>query len=105
MARLFADSKTLVDARPLDAPAALAARYLAERAQPGFSLPTFVDRWFALPAPAPSPLRSATSTGMEQHIRDLWPLLTRAADTADARSSLLPLPKPYVVPGGRFREI
>ena len=105
MARLFADSKTLVDARPREAPAALAARYAAERTQPGFGLQAFVDRWFAPPPPAPSPVGSATSTGMEQHIRDLWPLLTRAADTADARSSLLPLPKPYVVPGGRFREI
>ncbi len=105
MARLFADSKTLVDARPLEAPASLAARYLAERTQPGFSFRTFVDRWFTLPAPAASPVGSATSRGMEQHIRDLWPLLTRAADTADPRSSLLPLPKPYVVPGGRFREV
>jgi alpha,alpha-trehalase len=42
---------------------------------------------------------------MEQHIRELWPLLTRAADGADPRSTLLPLPKPYVVPGGRFREV
>jgi len=105
MARLFADSKTLVDARPLEAPIALAARYLAERTQPGFSLRTFVDRWFTPPAPAASPVGSATSTGMEQHIRELWPLLTRAADSADSRSSLLPLPKPYVVPGGRFREV
>src|SRR5437660_525313 len=31
--------------------------------------------------------------------------LTRRPDTADARSSLIPLPQPYVVPGGRFREV
>ena len=42
---------------------------------------------------------------MEEHIRALWPALTRAADTANPRSSLIPLPKPYVVPGGRFREV
>src|SRR5213082_3148349 len=51
---------------------------------------------------------------MEDHIRALWPVLTRPPDTADARSprsdaergsSLNPLPHPYVVPGGRFREI
>src|SRR5947209_18457099 len=42
---------------------------------------------------------------MEQHIRALWPVLTRPPDTADARSSLIPLPNPYVVPGGRFREV
>jgi alpha,alpha-trehalase len=42
---------------------------------------------------------------MEAHIRALWPSLTRRADSADARSSLIPLPGPYVVPGGRFREV
>ena len=42
---------------------------------------------------------------MEEHIRSLWPVLTRSADSADARSSLIPLPNPYVVPGGRFREV
>src|SRR2546428_7328656 len=43
---------------------------------------------------------------MEQHIRALWPVLTRAPapDTANA-GSLIPSPEPYVVPGGRFREI
>jgi alpha,alpha-trehalase len=105
MARLFPDSKTFVDARPLDAPATLAARYLTERTAAGFELKAFVTRWFAPPAAAPAVQGSATSTGMEQHIRDLWPLLTRAADTADSRSTLIPLPKPYVVPGGRFREV
>ena len=42
---------------------------------------------------------------MEQHIAALWPVLTRAADTPDPHSSLIPLPEPYVVPGGRFREV
>jgi alpha,alpha-trehalase len=41
---------------------------------------------------------------MEDHLHALWPALTRAADRADPHSSLVPLPKAYVVPGGRFRE-
>ncbi len=105
MARLFEDSKTFVDARPLEAPAALGARYLTEKTAAGFSLKAFVDRWFTPPGAIAAGAGSAASTSMEQHIRDLWPQLTRAADTASARSSLLPLPKPYVVPGGRFREV
>ncbi len=105
MARLYDDSKTFVDARPLDAPAALGARYLTEKTAAGFSLKAFVDRWFAPPGAIAAGAGSAASTSMEQHIRDLWPQLTRAADTASAGSSLLPLPKPYVVPGGRFREV
>ncbi len=105
MARIFPDSKTLVDSRPLEAPSALKARYLAEKEQAGFDLKAFVAKWFAPPVPAATVPGSAATTGMEQHIRDLWPLLTRAADSADARSSLIPLPKSYVVPGGRFREV
>jgi len=42
---------------------------------------------------------------MEHHIRALWSVLTRTPDSADAHSSLIPLPHAYVVPGGRFREI
>ena len=105
MAQLFADSKTLVDSRPLEAPDALATRYAAERSAPGFDLKAFVNRSFTQPMPAATAPGSAASTSMEQHIRDLWPLLTRAADAQDPRSSLIPLPKPYVVPGGRFREV
>ena len=105
MARIFADSKTFVDSRPLEAPAALKARYLSEKETAGFDLKVFVTRWFTQPAPAPTVPGSAATTGMEQHIRDLWPLLTRAADSSDARSTLIPMPKPYVVPGGRFREV
>lgn len=105
MSHLFADSKTFVDARPLEAPDALATRYQAEKSVAGFDLKTFVTRWFTQPAPAAAVTGSASTAGMEQHIRELWPLLTRAADGTDPRSSLLPLPKPYVVPGGRFREV
>jgi alpha,alpha-trehalase len=105
LARVFQDSKTLVDARPLDAPPALLARYVAEQKTPGFSLAQFAERWFAPPPAAPTVQGSAGSATMEQHIEDLWPMLTRAADKADPRSTLIPLPKPYVVPGGRFREV
>src|SRR5205823_12741600 len=38
-------------------------------------------------------------------IRALSPILPRRPDTVDARPSLIPLPNPYVVPGGRFREV
>ncbi|OLE71690.1 MAG: hypothetical protein AUG74_06195, partial [Bacteroidetes bacterium 13_1_20CM_4_60_6] len=42
---------------------------------------------------------------MVQHVQTLWPVLTRVPDSANARSSLIPLPNPYIVPGGRFREV
>src|SRR5437762_11712085 len=39
------------------------------------------------------------------HIKNLWNVLRREADTVVNGSSLLPLPNPYIVPGGRFREV
>ncbi len=42
---------------------------------------------------------------LRQHIDGLWPVLTRSTVEVEKWDSLLPLPKPYVVPGGRFREV
>jgi len=87
-AGLFPDSKTFVDARPLDAPAEIAARYRAARADSGFSLQAFVARHFVMPGPAGSVIAGDTALDMERHILALWPVLTRGPP-----------------PGGRFREI
>ncbi len=102
---IFADSKTFVDARPLLVPAEIAAAYASARSSASFSLRTFVERHFELPQPVGEGFSTDTTQSMEEHIRALWPVLTRRPDTSDARSSLIPLPQPYVVPGGRFREI
>lgn len=103
--RVFEDSKTFVDARPLRDPSLIAAAYAAERAAPGFALRPFVERNFELPEPAGADVRTDPAHDMEEHIRALWPSLTRTPDRPDPRSSLIPLPHPYVVPGGRFREV
>jgi alpha,alpha-trehalase len=106
LSRVFPDSKTFVDARPLLSPAQVASRYATERVTPGFSLTAFVARYFQAPrAAAVASPDSGKREGMEDHIRSLWPMLARPPDSADARSTLIPLPKPYVVPGGRFREV
>ena len=102
---LFPDSKTFVDARPRAAPAEIAARYAAAHAAPGFNLRAFVEQQFDLPRPVGEGFRTDTTQTMEEHIRALWPVLTRPPDSVDMRSSLIPLPDSYVVPGGRFREV
>jgi alpha,alpha-trehalase len=102
---LFPDSKTFVDARPLVAPAEIAVRYAAARGAVGFDLRAFVEQNFELPRPAGEGFRADTTHTMEDHIRALWPVLTRVADRPDPHSSLIPLPSPYIVPGGRFREV
>ena len=105
VAQLFPDSKTFVDARPLFAPADIAARYTATAKMSPSALGAFVAANFEMPRAAGDGVRTDTTQSMEAHIRALWPALTRTPDPSDARSSLIPLPKPYVVPGGRFREV
>jgi alpha,alpha-trehalase len=105
MMSVYPDSKTLVDATPQRDPHAIADAYAAEKSKQGFSLRTFMSREFKAPTVADVAARGGTKRTMEEHIVNLWPVLTRAADVNDPRSSLLPLPKPYVVPGGRFREV
>ena len=105
MASVFPDSKTFADARPLRAPSEIAARYLDVRGDDGFELAAFVEAHFDLPEGVGAGYESDRSRTMEAHIRALWPVLTRPADDAGEVTSLLPLPNPYVVPGGRFREV
>jgi alpha,alpha-trehalase len=105
VAGIFADSKTFVDARWRLPPDVTALRYAAAKNEDGFSLRSFVDQYFDLPQAVSDGRRSDTAQAMEDHIRALWPVLMRPPDRADPRSSLIPLPRGYVVPGGRFREI
>ena len=105
LARVFSDSKTFVDAKPRSAPSEIAALYATARTAPGFDLRAFVAQHFDVPPPAGEGVRTDTTRTMEEHIRALWPALTRSADVPDPRSSLIPLPGAYVVPGGRFREV
>ncbi len=102
---LFEDSKTFVDAKPRSDPAEIAKRYEEAKKAPGFNLRSFVEQNFDVPKPVGGDFKSDTSQSMEAHIRALWPVLTRKPDSVDRRSSLIPLPNAYVVPGGRFREV
>ena len=105
VAGIFSDSKTFADARPIARPAEIAARYANARFSTSLDLEKFVADHFELPQPVGANFRTDPSRTMEEHIRALWPALTRTPDRADVISSLIPLPNAYVVPGGRFREI
>ena len=107
LAGILQDSKTFADARPLLPPAAIVAAFERSRGNAGFDLHAFVAQHFDLPAEYATGHRTDTTRPMEEHIRALWPVLTRSPppDTSGARTSLIPLPHRYVVPGGRFREI
>jgi alpha,alpha-trehalase len=105
MQRVFPDGKTFVDAVPRDAPAIVIERYQGERSKQGFDLAAFVHRNFMVPSPKESGYHSTPGEDVCVHIDNLWRVLERKPDERTAYSSLLPLPRPYVVPGGRFGEI
>ena len=103
-AKLFPDQKTFADAVPKSDPLMVLADYRMQRNQSGFDLRHFVDVNFVVPGEGKKYVPPAGQS-LREHIDDLWSVLTRTTDTAGKWDSLLPLPKPYVVPGGRFREV
>ena len=105
LAGIFPDSKEFVDAHPKSEPRVIEVRYDSARRTPGFVLRAFVEQNFVLPQPAGDGYHTVASQSMVAHVNALWPVLTRSADSADTHSSLIPLPSPYIVPGGRFREV
>ncbi|WP_425485208.1 alpha,alpha-trehalase TreA [Burkholderia guangdongensis] len=101
-AQIYPDQKTFVDAMPDTDPATIIKLYAQQKNQPGFSLKRFVDTHFA--PPVDRPVTPPPNQGLRAHIDWLWPRLTRTSVDASRYGSLIALPKPYVVPGGRFRE-
>ncbi len=104
MQQVFADGKTFVDCTPKRAVEEIMLDYEKLSAKPDFSLKQFVDDNFNLPE-QPHPVEVKAENDLRAHIEALWPLLTRQPEAAKAGSSLLALPNPYIVPGGRFREV
>jgi alpha,alpha-trehalase len=100
---IFGDGKTFPDCiakKPLNQ---IQQSYEQEKAAAGFSLKKFIEDNFQLPASYSSDFKSDSSQSPKKHIEKLWDVLTRQPD--EKGGSLIPLPHPYIVPGGRFREI
>ncbi|WP_428946210.1 alpha,alpha-trehalase TreF [Pantoea sp. FN060301] len=102
--RIFSDSKTFADCAPKAEPEHILYRYFIQRERDDFNLLAFVLENFELPRVNDSRYVSDPQRSMSQHIDGLWPVLTRQPEKHSEFSSLLPLPQPYIVPGGRFGE-
>ncbi|MFN0036641.1 MAG: alpha,alpha-trehalase TreF [Saprospiraceae bacterium] len=116
---IFPDSKFFPDCSPKSDPADILKAYAQAKTLPGFDLKTFVESHFEFPETPRSDYQSA-SKPIGEHLENLWDVLLRmplpappiggsnegrAASFIIHRSSLIPLPHPYIVPGGRFREV
>ena len=104
MQHVFPDGKTFVDCVPKRPVGDIMYDYGLAKPT-GQQLKDFVARNFTVHTPPKVTAESIEKKPIAEHIKDLWLVLRRDADTKQPGSSLLPLPGQYIVPGGRFREI
>lgn len=102
---VFLDSKTFVDCRPKISYAEILKHYQSQKSNPDFNVKTFVNTYFDLPNSHETAFVSDTSNSATTHIKRLWPVLKHQGQSNNINNTLIELPNPYIVPGGRFREI
>ena len=132
MSNIFPDSKTFVDCIPKFDSETILTKYKTLKTKlPESSnlsenwqipdLKMFIFDNFKLPETTTTEFETNQAQSVEEHIKNLWPILLRKADTKSLvkicnldqnssgfviqNSSLIPLPHSYIVPGGRFGEV
>ena len=105
MGEVFEDSKTFVDCTAKYPYDSIVIKYSHQKDLPDFDLKDFVLEHFEVPPSISSDFKSDRGRSAAEHVEALWPILQRESDTEKEGSTLIPLPKPYIVPGGRFREV
>ncbi|WP_419814436.1 alpha,alpha-trehalase TreA [Glacieibacterium sp.] len=105
LGHVFPDGKTFADAVPKRPAEAILADYAKAKPAGTSELRAFVLANFTVPGQPVAPPPETSRTTLSEHIERLWPVLSRPPETPPPGSSALALPQPYVVPGGRFREI
>lgn len=99
---LYGDGKIFVDLVPRDRLRHIRQEYTMQKRDPEFDLREFVNRHFYQLHATDAPYHADPSLSITEHISSLWKPLTK--QNHRTRGSLLALPYPYVVPGGRFQE-
>lgn len=100
---VFPDNKTFPDCTPKYALELINEKFLSGKELPNFDLHNFVNVNFDLPENYATSYKTDENATIDQHIEQLWNVLTR--QPKQENSSLIALPYAYVVPGGRFREV
>jgi len=104
MKGIFPDSKTFVDAIPKTSLQKIREQYKETKMRDDFDLLQFVETHFEIPQVKSATYKTPENIEIKTHLDTLWQVLNRPADEKNS-STLIPLPHPYIVPGGRFREI
>ena len=104
--KIFRDSKTFVDSIPKKKTAELKKEFNQLKKNKKINIENFIKENFILPEEEKIVLELPPNRKMEEHIELLWKYLKRpAGKKGNNYSTLIPLPNPYIIPGGRFREI
>ncbi|MGB5848526.1 MAG: alpha,alpha-trehalase TreF [Ignavibacteriaceae bacterium] len=104
--RIFPDSKTFVDSVPKYDPKEILNEFLKNKSSSGFDLLEFIKAKFTLPEDDEQSLVLPDDRDMQTHINLIWNYLKRESSSAQSEfSTLIPLPHPFIIPGGRFREV
>lgn len=99
---IFPDSKTFVDCIPKENPSLIREKFSELKDSSTATLKAFIEENFLIPSSQDNYVTDSSS--INEHITKLWKVLERKPDTVRS-GTLIPLPYPYIVPGGRFREI
>jgi alpha,alpha-trehalase len=91
---IFEDSKTFPDSCPTSKVEEIVKAYNTAKGRPDFDLERFIFEHF-----------TQHEISLKSHIQNLWSYLYRSEQCISPYSTLIPLPYPYVVPGGRFQEV
>jgi len=102
---LWNDGKKISDAVPRIAPQEIVRNYEREKNHDNFDLKAFFKSSFKVQKNKKSNFKAVKDRSSNDHILALWDVLKRSQDSYVEGSSLIPLPYPYIVPGGRFNEI
>lgn len=106
LSRILEDDKTWADAIPLQEPVEILSDYESIKRDRSFKLSQFVEENFFFNDFEITKLnKNVNSLSIDQHIKDLWSKLVRVDSVQHRYSTAIALPFPYVVPGGRFREV
>lgn len=105
MAGVFDDSKTFPDLEPKISLDKIADIYSKSKNNKDFDLKVFVRENFESNTQIKEIYASNKSIGAVDHVKQLWKFLTKKTPDHSLDSTIIGLPKPFVVPGGRFQEV
>ncbi|MBO3698269.1 alpha,alpha-trehalase TreF [Roseivirga sp. E12] len=102
---LWEDGKEISDALLKEGAAQVLSAYRNQKDDANFGLKEFFNNHFSKASSSETGYISDTEAPVTEHINKLWDILARTPQDTSTHSTLIQLPHPYIVPGGRFNEI